>query len=558
MRKVTPQALAKAPFQLPDVVTKVVPAPTGGWDAISPLAEMDPKRAPILNNWVPRPGWVEIRPGYDIWSVTNSGAPVETLLPYRPANGTEKLFAASDAHIYDVSTNTNATSVVSGSGSARYQYVMFSPAGNTNSYLQCVNGVDQLRQYDGTSWTQPTITGFPNGLTTANIFNIAAQKRRLWYVMGNGAGGRGTIAAFMPTDAISGPIAGYIDFAALWNKGGYLLAMADWTVDGGSGPQDYVAFISSRGQVSLYAGTDPTNSAAWSLVGTFDLSVPISDRCVTRVGSDDAIITQAGVIPLSQSLPFDPSADRSIAITARIQNAMVTAAQTAATNFGWQVIAFPAQTLAIINVPLTTNQNQVQYVMNTITGAWCQFTGWNANHFEIFQDALYFGGNDGNVYLTWQGSADNATPITAEMQLAYNYFDDPGREKRITMVQPVTVTNAAVTVAMAVDVDFGTSSFSAPVSLGLIGSALWDTAIWDSSSWPGTSAVFKPWTSVQAIGHALAIHMVVSITDPNAATIATFDVGQFDIAAFDSSHTNNPTILQVDAFNAIMELGSFI
>ena len=41
----------KITYLAPDVQTKVVPAPVDGWDAISPLAEMDPKRAPILNNW---------------------------------------------------------------------------------------------------------------------------------------------------------------------------------------------------------------------------------------------------------------------------------------------------------------------------------------------------------------------------------------------------------------------------------------------------------------------------------------------------------------------------
>jgi hypothetical protein len=42
----------------------------------------------------------------------------------------------------------------------------------------------------------------------------------------------------------------------------------------------------------------------------------------TKIGSDVGIITQQGVIPLSRALPFDPSAQRSSAITARIQNAM--------------------------------------------------------------------------------------------------------------------------------------------------------------------------------------------------------------------------------------------
>ena len=46
-----------------------IPAPVGGWDAINPLANMDPKYAPILINWVPpRTGWIELRARlYNAW-----------------------------------------------------------------------------------------------------------------------------------------------------------------------------------------------------------------------------------------------------------------------------------------------------------------------------------------------------------------------------------------------------------------------------------------------------------------------------------------------------------
>src|SRR5215469_12700898 len=101
MRKAA--TVQKVPFLAPDVETKIIPAPTDGWDAISPLAEMDPKRAPILDNMVPRPGYVEVREGYTAWA-SPGGSPVETLMVYRPANGIEAMFAADGSEIYDVST----------------------------------------------------------------------------------------------------------------------------------------------------------------------------------------------------------------------------------------------------------------------------------------------------------------------------------------------------------------------------------------------------------------------------------------------------------------------
>src|ERR1700722_4262998 len=106
------KTVSKIPFLAPEVETKIIPAPTDGWDAISPLAEMDPKRAPILQNWVPRPGYVEVREGYYPWSFTQN-APVETLMIYRDPS-TETMFAAAGSIIYDASDYGSNNPVVTG------------------------------------------------------------------------------------------------------------------------------------------------------------------------------------------------------------------------------------------------------------------------------------------------------------------------------------------------------------------------------------------------------------------------------------------------------------
>ena len=68
------QALARTPYlrqpAMPNVARQQVadgastPAPTGGWDAVSALANMDEDRAIVLDNWFPRPDSVEVRRGY--------------------------------------------------------------------------------------------------------------------------------------------------------------------------------------------------------------------------------------------------------------------------------------------------------------------------------------------------------------------------------------------------------------------------------------------------------------------------------------------------------------
>lgn len=543
------RTVEKTPFLAPDVETKVIPAPTDGWDAISPLAEMDPKRAPILQNFVPRPGYVELRGGYIPFAVTDVNHAVESLMVYRSPT-LEEFFAASGSTIYRVQQSAASTAEVTGLSNARWQYTNFTPQG-ADTVIQCVNGADAMRMYNGSAWTTPSITSLPSGVTTSDFINIAIHKRRFWYVVNNSSA-----AVFMPTDAITGAIAGTQDFGALWSKGGYLMAIGSWTIDGGQSPQDYATFFSSRGQVTIYQGVDPTDADNWTLVGTFDISPVIGRRCLLRVGSDLAVITQQGVLPISQALPFDPSADRSVSITSRIQNAMAQAAQSYKGNFGWQLMSYPLQQLAILNVPAAENSQQQQFVMNTLTGAWCQFTGWNANCFEIFNDKLYFGGNSGQVYQAYAGTSDLYEPIIADMQCAFNWFDEPGKEKRMTMVQPLLTLGGNLTPTIAVDTDFETSSAIAPVT-SLLGGALWDVAEWDVAVWPAPSVNYKSWLSVQAIGHAMAIRMRVSIAGPNL-TSSQFDFARFDQSTFDGVASDTLPILYINAFNAILETGGAI
>ena len=66
MRKIL-QTRPKAPYAQQETAPVPIPAPVGGWNAIDPLANMDPKYAPILINWVPRTSWIELRAGYNAW-----------------------------------------------------------------------------------------------------------------------------------------------------------------------------------------------------------------------------------------------------------------------------------------------------------------------------------------------------------------------------------------------------------------------------------------------------------------------------------------------------------
>lgn len=523
-------AAGKPPYLNPDVDVKFIDAPYGGWDAISPLAKMDPQYAVILDNAVPRPGWIEPRGGTTNWANITS-VPVETLMAYRPDTGIEQLFGASGGTIYDVSTINVPTAAKIGQSNDRWQYCNFTPALG-NNYLTMVNGVDNYLVYDGTVWSNPLITGVAS-TTFANIFPF---KRRLWFLQNNS-----TTAWYLGVDAIQGPASPF-DVGSFMTKGGYLLAIGNWTLDGGNGPDDYLCFMTSKGQAIIYKGIDP--NADFTLVGVFDLPDPVSRRCFAKLGSDLVYISLQGLLPLSQALPFNPSGVRSVALTNRIQNAMLMAAQQGQNQFGWMVIPFPAQSLVIMNVPIAEGISQVQYVMNPMNGGWCRFTGWNANCFEIFNNSLYWGSNNGKVNLAYCGIQDLGLPIAVDLKCAFNYLDAPGRVKNMSMLRPFMTIDIPITIQLGVDVDFAASGPTFPINIIIpTGTSLWDVAIWDVSTWSEAAQIIINWLSVQALGTALAVRMKINLGEGS-------DLG----VQYISSGQGLPT-LQINIFEGIIQSG---
>ena len=72
-----------------------IPASVKGWDQISSLAQMDPDHAVQLDNFIPRPGYLEIRRGSKSWAsgIGTSSSPVETIMAYNSPNlNNSKLF----------------------------------------------------------------------------------------------------------------------------------------------------------------------------------------------------------------------------------------------------------------------------------------------------------------------------------------------------------------------------------------------------------------------------------------------------------------------------------
>lgn len=480
-----------------------VPVPVGGWDAVSPISEMRPEYALRLDNWFPREGYLELRKGFDLHA--SPGGPsltdaVETLMVWQGPAGTNALFAAVTDTIWNVTTTLTPIEItsVSSFGSARFQWTNFTTSGG--SFLWACNGSDAPVYYDGSTWASATITG----VTSTDIIHVTPHRGRLWLTLKNS-----TKAAYLPLDSIQGAAVTF-DLGGVFNLGGYLMAIDTWSRDGGDGPDDYLCFISSRGQVAVYSMIDPGDSGGVYLVGVYRLGAPIGRRCTERIGPDLAVISIDGVQSLSQASALDRAAQARATITRRVQPAINASARLSAEAFGWQFIAYPKGQMAILNVPLSTGAVH-QYVLNVLTGAWCRFTGQKAYCWALMGDRLFFGG-DGWVLEADVGGADfGGGTLTADVRFPFSYYGERGRKKRWTMAQPIMETNISVLPSIGCDVDFTEGAALDAVASAAGADVNWNEFNWNEANWPGGLGLSDEWVSISGLGYAASIRLVIAL-----------------------------------------------
>jgi len=492
--------------------SETIGAPVGGWNARDSLAAMPPTDAVYLTNWWPSLGSVNVRNGYSNFA---TGLPdqVETLMPY--AGGTtDKFFAVSNKAIYDITAGGVAGgAVVSGLSNSRFQYTQISNVGG--SYLMAVNGQDKLRYYDGTTWSADGGTYTITGVDTSTVANILLFKNRIWLLQGNSLN-----AYYLPTNAIQGAVSAF-PLQGVARMGGYLVAAMTWTIDAGYGMDDQLVFVTSKGEVIVYGGTDPTTLSTFSLIGVWQLGAPVGRRCFQKYGGDVILISQDGIVPLAAGLQSD-RLDPRVTLTNKIQFAVSTAVTTYGSNFGWDVTYFAKANMLVLNVPVAVGQQQ-QYVMNTISQAWCNFTGWNANCFMIWKDLLYFGGNT-VIGQAWNTQADAGTNIVADGKGAFTYAGAPTMVKRFTMMRPYLITNGGTPgLQAAVNMDFDDSNPYLAASLnptpalgGTWGSGKWGTMLWGTSQ-----QIQKNWQGVVGTGYSVAPRLKAVTNGLTAQWMAT-------------------------------------
>ncbi len=494
----------------------IIHAPTKGWRSDEGASREQPGAAIRLINWTPEADAVRIRRGYasHATGMTND---VETLMVYTSGSATT-MFAAAGAVIYDVSSAGAGSSSLTSLSSARWSWTNMSTSGG--KFLVIANGSNTVRQWSGSAWSAPAITG-PSA--TSDLIWVWVHKQRLWFIQKTS-----TKAWYLPVDSIAGAATEF-EIGSLFKKGGRLVAGATWSVDAGDGMDDLNVLITSEGEVAIYSMSDPSDPTTLSMKGIYFVGKPIGDRCLHQVGGELLVITYAGVVPLSKVIQVDASTLNAQAITGPIRVDYANAARDFGSYTGWQLVSYPKTNLLILNIPIIQGSTAKQYVMNLLTGAWSEWSSINALSWVVYNENLYFGDTSGVVYKADTGSADNGAAITAEMILTFSQLGATGRQKHIGLIRPNVEANVGSRGTVYPLADYKTS-YSSDTSGDVANNtaALWDTAVWDDSVWPGND-IISEWRGRGNIGTAISIYYVITASTTAITQDLDYRLISFDV-----------------------------
>lgn len=365
-------------------------------------------------------------------------------------------------------------------------------------------------------------TSVITGVATTALSQVWGHKGRLFFVEKDSMS-----AWYLPVSSFGGA-ASELDLGPIFRRGGKLLFGATWSLDSGSGLDDVCLFVTTNGEIAVYEGSDPSDATTWQLTGVYEVSRPLNKHSWFKAGGDLAILTEDGIIPVSEALRKDRAALQAVAITYPIEDAWKAAVANRGASFPVAPTLWQSRALLMIGIP-----GSIAYVANARTGAWCRYTGWDVRCGGVANDRLYFGTNAGKVMRGENGGADDGVAYTGFYVPKFTTAGTAGRKM---------ANHAGITVKagrnpnfqMAAFSDYGIGDYPLPTPLVSAPGAAWGSGVWGAFVWggAGTESTYTVWKTVRAVGYSIA---PVVVATSNQTTAPAFEIlatrVRFEVAA---------------------------
>jgi hypothetical protein len=519
--------VVKSPNKPPPINTGTLPAPLGGINSNDPLANMDPNDCIYIYNLIPMLNGLHVRDGYVEWrtGVAGTGG-VRTLISVKsqdPTGGSQDhLFACTSAGIYDVTSSGTAPALVVTFGitanNAGYghwfeytttslQYIIYLDEEN-GMYTYQVNTATWLKVIQGAGANQilnVNPANFVHGVSyKGTLFLVEKNSSRCWY---------------LAVDALYGPATKF-ELGNKFLKGGPLVGAYIYMVNGSVGPQKFIVFLSSVGDVSLWTGTNP-GVTDWTSAGSFYAGdLPAGRRVANsnQFNGDLLIISIYGVIQVSNLIAGMTINDRKVMFTDKISALINQQIFQTRNQQGWEIVAHPKENLIIINSPLLAGSSYIQFIQNVATQGWAIFRGIPYLCSAVYNGELYFGTLDNRVCVH-RGDVDNeslagtgSTAINWSMLTAY--LKSTPNQKIPSFVRAYfSAANTPAWDAQTV-YDYNITENPSTVPNTSPSGSVWNVGLWDAAVWGGNLTAANDIRGTAGIGVNVAVALRGSSISP--------------------------------------------
>ena len=475
-----------------------LPAPVGGWNTRDALAATEPLYALELENFFPTRGRVSLRPGFNEEVDVGETVPVATLFSWM-SGSSKKLYAVAGGKVHLVESNDNADTIPSEAVTTGITADNWQGANYGGNGI-LVNGVDAPLRIDRMGdWVAHGYTG--TDLTPSALFQVLPFKNRLFFLEKDTAS-----MWYGGTSAVTGALEKF-DFQYVFPGGGNVSNFGSITLDAGDGVDDLLCIFMESGHLLVYQGTDISSADHWAIVGTFFIGPVIGPRSVIKFGGDLIAITSDGYLPILPLLKGEQQ--NQVATSDIISSAVAEDVARYEALSGWQAIFYPRANWLLFNVPETDSGDAHQHVMNTLTGAWCRFTGMDSSAWALHCGRLYFGGKDGKVNLADESRTDEGEPVRGIAQTAFSYLGGQG-DKKLSMVRGLFEFSQGTSVTMHVETDFETRLDTPIVTAFESAGTKWGAAPWGTFAWNRPVNFSRQWSITNRMGAAVSIRMSAS------------------------------------------------
>lgn len=568
----TPRALPRTGELKPGVL------PTGGLNLRDAYLDMPPNDAVSLRSIISGAYGLAVRNGYQEWaSNLPNNLPVSTLMSYYPAVAEQlsiepslyvtrqgqfsaqlparaavgniplsgQLFACTNLSIYDITAGGEGPWTPQGGvgpvTSDFWTWRNFQNAGG--NFLLATNDEGGYVFYGGASFTSGFDTGFStqdsgfsrveegqlptqiNGIDPDLFVYVSVWKGRVWFVEKDSSR-----AWYLPPAQFTGA-AKQFDFGPQFRHGGFLVALVNWTIDGGIGVDDYLVAVGSEGDVVIYKGYDPdqagTDPNAFQLHGIWYVGpLPKGRRQIDPYGGDVYVLSVMGVKQISKLVVTSGDEDQMVNnISAKIDPGITSVMNRVPSSLDYYIKVLPNENGLVVGMPETlSGEGVVQFYYATPKRAWSALYDLPVQ-FWVSHDHLTFAGTNrtgiglgGAVYLMFENALDdvklnpmdpdvNGNFILTRMIPAYSNFGTPGLWKTYSMVRPTLLIEQVPSISLTILTDFEFPNVAPVFSTSQLPVSLWDEALWNQAAWGAASRPLKKWHATKGGGYDATVQM---------------------------------------------------